>query len=68
MDTTIRWGMASALTTQASLMAVVHVASKPDSAYTKWLGHHLLHVLLKIQARRNPQWQATKVPADLAGR
>lgn len=37
---------------------------KPDSAYTKWLGHPLVHVLLKIKACRNPQWQATKVLAD----
>ena len=64
MDKTIRWAMASALTTQAPVMTVVHVASKPDSAYTKWLGHPLVHVLLKIKARRNPQWQAVKVPAD----
>ena len=45
-------------------MTVVHVAPTPDSGYTKWLGHPMVHVLLKIKARRNPQWQAAKVPAD----
>ena len=64
MDTTIRWAMASALTTQAPVMTVVYVASKPDSAYTKWLGHPLVHFLLKIKARCNSQWQAAKIPAD----
>ena len=46
------------------MMTLVHVASKPDSAYTKWLGHPLAHVSIRIEARRNPQWQAAKVPAD----
>ena len=51
-------------TTQAPVMTVVHVSSKLDSAYTKWLGHRLVHVLLRIKAGRNPQWQAAEVPAD----
>ena len=64
MDTTVRWAMASALTTQAPVMTLVHVAWRAGSAYNKWLGHPLVHVLLRIKARRNPQWHATKVPAD----
>ena len=64
MDTTVRWAMASALTTQSPVMTLVHVAWRAGSAYTKWLGHPLVHVLLRVKARRNPQWHATKVPAD----
>ena len=56
--------MASALTTHAPVMTLVHVAWRAGSAYTKWLGHPLVHVLLKVKARRNPRWHATKVPAD----
>ena len=32
--------------------------------YTKWLGHPLVHVLLRVEARHNPRWHATKVVAD----
>ena len=56
--------MACALTSQAPVMTPVHAASKPDSAYSKWLGHFLVHVLIRTKACRNPQWQAAKVPAD----
>ena len=64
MDMTVRWAMASALTTQNPVMTLVHVAWRAGSAYTKWLGHPLVHVLLRVKARRNPRWHATKVPAD----
>ena len=67
MDTTVRWAMALALTTQVPLMTLVHVAWRAGSAYTKWLGHPLVHVLLRVKARRNPQWRAAKIaklPAD----
>ena len=58
--------MASALTTQAPVMILVHVAWRAESTYTKWLGHPLVHVLLMIKARLNPQWHAinaTNTPA-----
>ena len=64
MDTTVGWAMASALTTQAPVMTLVHVPWRAGSAYTKWLGHPLVHVLLRVKARRNPHWHAIKVPAD----
>ena len=64
MDTTVRWAMASALTTQASVMTLVHVAWRAGSAYTKWLGHPLVHVLLRVKACCNPRGHATKVPTD----
>ena len=53
-----------ALTTQAPVMTLVHVAWRAGSAYTKWLGHPLVHVLLRVKARRNLRWHATKVPAN----
>ena len=45
-------------------MTLVHVAWMAGSAYTEWLGHPLVHVLLRVKACCNPRWQATKVPAD----
>ena len=65
MDIAVRWALASALTTQAPVMTLVHVAWRTGSACTKWLGHPLVHVLLRLKGRRNPQWHATRVPADL---
>ena len=64
METTVRWAMASALNTQAPMMTLVHVAWRAGSACTKWLGHPLVHVLLRIKTHRNPRWHATKVPAE----
>ena len=64
MNMTVRWAMASALTTQAPVMTLVHVAWRAPSAYTKWLGHPLMHVPLRVKARRNPRWHAIKMPAD----
>ena len=58
-DTTVRWAMRSALTTQNPVMTLVHVAWRAGSAYTKWLGHPLVHVLLRVKACRNPRWHAT---------
>ena len=62
MDTTVRWVMASALTTLAPVMTLVHVAWSTGSAYTKWLYHPLVYVfnvLLRVKARRDPWWHAT---------
>ena len=64
MDTTVRWAMASTLTTQAPVMTLVRVAWSAGSAFTKWLGHPLVHDLLRLKARRNCRWHALKAPAD----
>ena len=64
MDMTVRWAMASALTTQNPVMTLVHVAWRTGPAYTKWLGHPLVHVLLRVKACCNPRGHATKVPTD----
>ena len=64
MDMTVRGAMASVRTTQSPVMTLMHIAWRTGSAYIKWLGHPLVHVLLNVKARRNPRWHATKVPAD----
>ena len=64
MDMTVRWAMALPSTTQAPVMTLVHVAWRAGSAYTKWLGHPLVHVLLRVKACCNPRGHATKVPTD----
>ena len=64
MDTAVGWAMASALTTQEPVLTIMNLSLQPRSACTKWLGHPLVHVMLKIQPRRNANWCASRVPAD----
>ena len=64
MDTTVRWAMASALTTQDPVLTIMNLSLQPRSACTKWLGHPLVHVMLKIQPWHNANWCASRVPAD----
>ena len=56
--------MASALTTQDPVLTIMNLSLQPRSACTKWLGHPLVHVMLKIQPRRNANWCASRIPAD----
>ena len=39
----------------APVVTMVHVTGREGYAYTKWLGHPLMHVLLRAKARRNPR-------------
>ena len=60
MDKAMRWAIASALTIDGPVMTVLHLASKTNSAYTKWSGHPLVHVLMKCL----PRGGAPRIPAD----
>ena len=60
MDKAMKWAIASALTIDGPVMTVLHLASKTNLAYIKWLGHPLVHVLMKCL----PRGRATRIPAD----
>ena len=60
MDTAVGWAMASALTTQDPVMTIMNLNVQPASACAKWLEHPLVHVMLKIQPRRNANWSASR--------
>ncbi len=63
MDKAVRWAMASALITDQPVLTVMSLAYKSSSAFTKWLGHPLVHILLKCKrpARGN---DTLRIPAD----
>ena len=69
MDTAVRWAMASALTAQDPALTIMNLNEPPASACTvncvsNWQEHPLVHVMFKIQPRRNANWCASRVPAD----
>ncbi len=49
MDKAVGWAMASALSTDEPVLTVMSLAYKSSSAFTKWLGHPLVHILLKCK-------------------
>ncbi len=49
MDKAVRWAMASALITAQPVLTVMSLAYKSSSAFTKWLGHPLVRILLKCK-------------------
>ncbi len=49
MDKAVRWAMASALSTDEPVLTVMSLAYKSGSAFTNWLGHPLVHILLKCR-------------------
>ncbi len=63
MDKAVRWAMASALITDQPVLTVMSLAYKSSSAFTKWLGHPFVHILLKCKrpARGN---DTLRIPAD----
>ena len=65
MDTAVRWAMASALTTQDPVLTIMNLNVQPASACTKWLGHPLVHVMLRIQPRRNAKLVCEQSPCRL---
>ena len=55
--------MASALSTDQPLLTVISLAYKSSSAFTKWLGHPLVHILLKCKRPRSNN-NTLCIPAD----
>ena len=62
MDKAVRWAMASALTTAAPVLTIMPLSWRRNAAYTKWLGHPLVHVLLKCSPQDS--LGALRTPAD----
>ncbi len=63
MDKAARWAMASALSTDHPVLTVMSLAYKSNSAFTEWLGHPLVHILLKCK-RPTSSNDTLRIPAD----
>ncbi len=55
--------MASALSTDQPVLTFMSLAYKSSSAFTKWLGHPLVHILLKCK-RPTSGNDTLRIPAD----
>ncbi len=64
MDKVVKWAMASALSTDQPMLNVMSLAYKSSSAFTKWLGHPLVHILLKCECSTS-SFDTLSIPADL---
>ena len=64
MDKAVRWAMASALSTDQPVLTVMSLAYKGSSAFTKWLGHPLVHLLLKCKPPASGN-DTLCIPADI---
>ena len=63
MDKAVRWAMASALTASLPVLTFMPLSGKRKAAYTKWLGHPLVHVLLRCSVTGTGE-SALRTPAD----